>query len=695
MLLIFVGLLVVLGRTFYLQIVKADYYKEKARIQHEYEKPIKARRGDIVDRHGELLVTSVETYTVAVDPFLLTDTMRLCHILSERTDTTAEYYYDKIKHSNPTDTHSVRYVVLAKNVNERDIKAIKALDEKGVLEVSSPKRKYIHGKVASQILGLTDVDNIGKGGLELKYNEELSGLDGTLFCQRDALGNLYLLSSVDPIEAQNGYTLKLTVDITLQKIVEFELEKGVEFLKARSGTVVAVNPETGEILAMASYPSFDPMDRKDIAYETIKNKAITDYYAPGSTFKLFTAAAALEEGIIAEEDTVDGCGGSIRFYDKTIVDSHPMFKMTFAEAIENSSNVVFASLANAIEKAEGSSRFYKYIRDFGFGAPTGIDIIGEVKGNLLKPEKFTGVTTAYIGHGYEIGVTPLQLTMGYAAVANDGLLMKPYIVKEIATSSGKLIKEIEPKLIRQVIEEENARRLRKMFVGVVERGTGTTARVEGINIAGKTGTSQQYVNHSFKTGNYNASFIGMFPAEDPKVVMLVLMDRPKTFYYGGPAAGPVFKSIVARWINSSHGLVNDNYSIDSVLSITNRHISLPLIPSVVGLKSENAESYLEEMQYSVEYDEEGIISSQEPRGNSFRRNNKKEITVQTFNPENDLDNKDAKVKNIKLIGLSKRQAVSVISSAGYKAIVKGNGSVYRQNWRINSQNQKECLIYCR
>ncbi len=690
LLLIFGGLLVITGNLFKIQIIEGDIYKEQAKKQHEAVKPLEAKRGDIVDRNGKLLVTSTELYTVAVDPFYLKDTMRLCQILAIRTDTTVDYYRKKI-----IDCKN-HYVELARNISENDVKAIKALADRGILEIPHQKRKYIHGKAASQVIGLTNIDAVGVGGLELRYNEELQGQDGKLFCQRDAIGHLYLSPALQHEDAHDGHTLKLTIDVDLQKIVEYELEEGVKFFEARSGTVVAVDPKTGEVLAMASYPDFNPMDRASTTFDKIRNRTVTDQYEPGSTFKMITAAAALEEGIIAEDDTVDGNNGQVKIYDRIIRDSHPLGKMTFTEAIEQSSNVVFATLANKIEEAGGASKFYKYIRDFGFGVPTGIDMRGEISGQLPKPKNFSGVTTAYIGHGYGVDVTPIQLTMAYSAIANDGILMKPHIVKEIRTADGDLVQKNKPEMIRKVIDKENARRLRKMFVGVVEQGTGKKAKVEGMHIAGKTGTSKQLDENRKYTGyNYNASFIGMYPAEKPEVVMLVLIDRPKTYYYGGSVAGPIFRNITARWVSSNHFLAQNNYIIDSVLKISHEELPEVLIPNVVGLQTGNAKQYLDELDYSMKSKRGGVIRSQNPMGGDVAVGHKHKIEVKTFSNEIGLEKNNPAKEKPNIIGLTKRQALAVLHSSGYKTISKGSGSVYKQVWRKTPKNEEECLIRCR
>jgi len=684
----FLSFLAIIAKLFVIQIIDREIYHEKARIQHEANRPLKAKRGNLIDRNGNLLVVSNELYTVAVDPLYLSDTTMLYTLLSFQTKQDPEIYRQKVR------LCTTRYIELERNLKESQIGALKVLNEKGVIITSRPYRYSIFGNVAAQIIGLTDIDDYGISGLEQRYDDELQGQDGTMVCMRDGKGRLYLSPSLPIIEAKDGNTLQLTIDINLQKIVEYELAQGVIAAQARSGTAVVVDPSTGDILAMSSYPSYDPRNRKTASGENIRNKAITDTYEPGSTFKLITAAAALEEGVIEENDTIRIYGGAYRLFDRIIRDDHGGRDLTFREAIEQSSNVAFAQVARKIPSAGGYSLFPKYIRDFGFGLETGIDLYGEVSGFLPKAKKFSEITKAYIGHGYGISVTPLQLTMAFAVIANGGNLMKPRVVRKIFSPDGELLKDNTPELIRQVISKETARRLCNLFQGVVDNGTGTNAKIDGLPIAGKTGTSRQYAEDGYLGNFYNASFVGIFPAQNPKAVILVLVDRPSNGYYGGSVAAPIFRDITTRWSSINTDFAQRDYIIDSVFKGTNLESSNNIFaPSFIGLNTKYANKLAGKKDIELVYTAEGIIKRQNPNFKQFVPRNRK-VSVWTYAKDVNFELADRNRDLPNVQNLPLRRALAVLHSAGFRVQVNGSGTVTSQIWKTDAYKKPYAVLEC-
>jgi cell division protein FtsI (penicillin-binding protein 3) len=372
--------------------------------------------------------------------------------------------------------------------------------------------------------------------------------------QADGAGNPRPVVDYPRVEPVPGNSLVLTLDLHLQEIAENELEKGVKENKAKGGVVVMLNPKTGEVLAVAQYPRVDPATFGDAPMENQKLRAVTDMVEPGSVFKLVTAAAAIDNGLIRPERTFYAEKGTYLVYYKgqkkprKITDVHEFGNLTFRQAVENSSNIVMAKASDII----GNERLYKMARDFGFGMKTGVDIPAEIGGILKNPTQWSGPTRNTLSYGYEVGVTPMQVAVAYAAVANGGVMMRPFILKKEIGPDGAVIRETEPAPVRRVVSEETAATLTSFLEGVVERGTATAAKLPNVRIAGKTGTSKRLVNGKYAESEYTASFVGYFPVEDPRVVCLVMLDRPSGITrYGGTTSAPIFREIVSRIMGSS------------------------------------------------------------------------------------------------------------------------------------------------
>lgn len=541
-------MVVILVRLFIIQVIEAEEYSKIARSQHESKIFLRPERGNIYDREGKILATNRISFSFAIDPTVLKDLEKIKKIAFLVDSTKGEIYHRLL---NKITTTKKSFVWLIRGLDNSASSKFTNLNIEGLIKIIEPKRTYIYNELAGQLLGCTDVDSRGIAGLELSLDSLLRGNPGYMTVLRDAIGRLRPIANLPVESAQHGCSVELTIDIELQKIMETELVKGAEKTGSNGAVGIAIVPETGEILAMSSYPSVN-LNNSINNTSDLRNRAITDIYEPGSTFKIVTAAAAIEEGLISPESIVFGHNGVLINNDIKITDTHPFDKTTFSEAFRYSSNIVFANLASLIP----DSKFYKYIRDFGFGHNLDFDSYGESEGIIKKISEFNAISKKFAGFGYGISVTPLQLLISYATIANSGLMMKPYVIKSIRNNSGDLIYEGKPQKIRQVISRKTSELLKDLLVGVVENGTGKYAQIPGLRIAGKTGTSQQFVEGSYSKTDYTASFVGFFPAESPKIAILILLDKPSGNYYGGATAAPIFRNIVKGWLTLKPNLLN-------------------------------------------------------------------------------------------------------------------------------------------
>jgi len=391
------------------------------------------------------------------------------------------------------------------------------------------------------VLGFTNVDGQGLEGIERAFDAELRGGVQALVVGHDAQGRQFEMGDGWGSLPRAGAHVELTIDVALQRVAEEELERAVRQFQAKAGSLVALDPDTGEVLAMANVPRFDPNRVRGVAADHIRNRAVTDVYEPGSTFKAFLAAAALEEQVVRPEERVNCENGHYAVGNRTIRDAHPHGVLTFAEVIAQSSNIGCAKIAERL----GNERYGKMVRGLGFGQPTGIDLPGEA-GGLLRPVEKWGrihlVTTAF---GQGIAVTPLQMARAFAAIANGGDLLRPYIVKRITNEDGTVRYAATPHLERRVMSRRTAEAVTRLLVGVTEHGTGKQAVIDGFQVAGKTGTAQKV---DPGTGRYSArdrmsSFIGFVPADKPALVVIAVIDSPRTATYGGVVAAPVFRAV--------------------------------------------------------------------------------------------------------------------------------------------------------
>ncbi|MDD5015789.1 MAG: penicillin-binding transpeptidase domain-containing protein, partial [Atribacterota bacterium] len=435
------------------------------------------------------------------------------------------------------------FVWIERRLTETEVAEIKKLNLEGFDFLDESKRYYPKNYLASNLMGFVGIDNQGLEGLESFFDKDLKGLPGLAILERDATGGEVPLSIKEATAHKDGHSIVLTIDEVIQYITEEALDKAFQKSKAKAGIAIVVEPKTGEILAMSTKPSYDPNYFNTYPRDLWRNRAITDSYEPGSTFKIISIATALEERVVNLNDRFN-CIGWTKYNGTVFHDIHVHGSQNLTDIVKNSCNIgVIQACTRLDEKA-----FEKSIRRFGFGTLTEINLPGEINGLVRSVKDWSKISMASLSIGQEISVTPIQLIMAVSAIANRGTLMKPMIVKEIIDSMQNKIRVFKPKPVRQVVSVDTALTMTRILEQVVEDGTGTTAKLAGYQTAGKTGTAQKF---DFSTGRYSIDkysswFVGYVPAENPELAILVLLDEPVGSYYGGTVAAPVFQEIASK-----------------------------------------------------------------------------------------------------------------------------------------------------
>ncbi len=545
---------VIFLRLAYIQVGWGKALQARAGEQWQRDLPIRAYRGDIVDANGNLLATTQTGYGIYARPQSVEDAEGAARILSEILDADYETLLGKLT------KRGVSEVTIKRQVSAEKAEAIRNYDLKGVYLASEGLRSYVYGDFLSQVLGFVSSDGTGQTGIEAYYDKYLQGLNGMLLTETDLVGDELDNGSTSYVPAVNGLTVTLTIDAVIQTIAENVLDLAMYQQNPQAARCIVTDVETGEILAMASKPSVDLNDlpRDDIEYlmKYSKNTLLTDVYEPGSTFKVLTASACLEEyrkgnpkAFSAEHVFANSSGtriidgSKISCWTKHANGKHS--NQTLSDALNNSCNPIFTDIALSL----GKETMYDYLDKFGYGSVTGIDFAGEQAGILVPESAVTNGDLARIGFGQTIAVTALQLCMATAAAVNGGLLMKPYLVKEISDPiSGTTVKRFTPTVVNRVISEETSKQIAAMLQRVVDEGGGKNAKIEGYQVGGKTGTAQKFVDGALATGKYVSSFIGFFPASKPKYMVLMIVDEPQGQSYGSivaaPYAGLIFREII-------------------------------------------------------------------------------------------------------------------------------------------------------
>jgi cell division protein FtsI (penicillin-binding protein 3) len=520
----------------HLQLIRGEELSRVAERQYSKTIPLKPKRGPIVDRHGLVLAVSSGVESVFADPRRMTDpgavAARLAPWLGER----AADLQERLETDRP-------FLWLKRKLPPAAVQPIRALGLPGIGVLPESLRFYPNRELAAHVLGFEGVDDRGLEGVELAHDRLLAGDAGLALVERDARGR-DVSSEPRILKAPvPGQGLALTLDARIQYVAERELDAAWRQTGAKSGMILAMDPRTGEILAMAIRPTFNPNAYQAATSEQWRNRGVTDPFEPGSTFKAILAAAALEEGVATPEDRFYGEQGVITIANRTIHDWKRYGWLSFGEVLKFSSNVGSIKIGLAL----GRERYYKHVTAFGFGALTGSGLPGESRGQLRPPQRWSGLSLASMSIGQEISVTGLQILSAFAAIANDGRLMQPKMVRAVLDAEGRVVRRIDPQAVRQVIAPATAARLREILAAVVAEGTGQRASVPGYAVAGKTGTAQKLdpVTRVYSRKPGVLSFVGFVPADDPRLAMLALLDEPKTVSWGSEAAAPLFAAVAA------------------------------------------------------------------------------------------------------------------------------------------------------
>lgn len=560
-------------RLLYLQIVNGENLASRAYQQWLRDLPLTAQRGEILDRNGASLASSYTTYDIYVRPADVVDSVACSFVLANATGQTQEEVYENVTKKGYSE------VLISKSQEKSVVEEILNNYQEGIFFTEDTSRVYTYGNLLTQILGFVSSDGNGQGGLEAQYNKYLKGVNGVSMVESDLKGTTLSNSLCYYLPSIDGLSLQLTIDLKIQKEVEDIIGQAQQTYAAKSASAIVMDPQTGEILAIATKPSYDLNDvpRDDI--ETLLNLSravtITDVYEPGSTFKIITTAIALNEGVTTKHDYFY-CQG-FRVVNGVKINCHRKTghgSQSLTQGLCNSCNCVFMELIRRI----GLEKFYKYLEDFGIVTGYNLDFPGEGKGVLMPKSLVTDGDLFRMGFGQSVALTPLALITSVCAVINGGNLMQPHFVTKITNSYGDVVYEKEPTSIRQVVKSSVSTDLNSMLREVVSKGGGKHAAIAGYDIGGKTGTAQKYENGAIAEGKYVASFIGFYPTDEPRYAVLVVVDEPQGAYYGGVVAAPIAKSIFQAIFDVCETPKNENAEEEEKLMQANIEL-----PSFVGM----------------------------------------------------------------------------------------------------------------
>jgi cell division protein FtsI/penicillin-binding protein 2 len=628
-----------------IQLIKSDELSYFARRQQVDTEVIKSERGLIFDRNNVLLAYNRNDISFYVDLRIISkdDKQKLAVAFSKTFGKSRNYYLNLLKKNSKT-------ICLEEKALFETAKPLLNYELAGLFYKEVPTRVYHYGSLASHILGYVNKDCSGVDGVDKSFEEDLSGVNGGRLVERNALGEIISVSDEQTINPVPGKSVCLTIDKNFQLILEEELKDAIKLYSAESASGIIMDPNTGEILALANIADFDPNSYWMFNDFERKNRAITDVYEPGSTFKAFSLSMLLDQNACNETEIVNVENGTYKFRNAYIRDTHKFERLTVKRILEESSNIGISKLIQRLN----DETCYEYLRAFGFGTYTSVNLPGEVAGKLNKPGDWSGLTKAFLSFGYGISVTPLQLTSAFCAVINGGILYQPLIVKKKIDRVSNSVEDNSPVVVRRVISEKTSQRMRTLLESVITNGTGSLAMLDYVSAGGKTGTSKIVINKKYSDSDYYSTFIGFFPVNKPQIVCYVKINKPKGEYYGGKISAPVFKKISERIIKIE------------------------------------PDKYLQEQ------------NSSKPE---MKNNNK---TEQTFVNAVDLkkppagDNKNQFVYTNNnntmpdLSGQTMKDALEIINSLRLKYVLVGSGIVIKQSISPGTVIQKNqvCKIYC-
>ena len=615
-------------RLFHVQILNGHQYQSTLLLQSQKKQKIYANRGNIYDRDSRALTRNIIHYTLSVNPSNVLDKYGLAKAVSNRTGNPIEKYLNKLQSQS-----SFEY--LERNLQKETLGTLETTPFKGLKIERNYRRQYPHKEIAAQILGYTNFDDDGISGIEKDFNNYLKGKQGWIYKTKGWSGKVQHKSGMPFQKPINGNNIQLTIDLEYQSILEEELIRRQLETDAISATGIIMDPQTGEIFAMASTPSFD----NNSFYESNPNyhriRSITDQFEPGSTYKVVSVISSLLKNKIRLDDEFNCENGEYNYYNISVRDHKKHSILTTSQIIHFSSNI---GIIKMMEKV-GPKTLYNISRDLGFGSKTGISLNGEVAGKLNPFQKWSSVSLGQIAMGHEVGVTALQLATAYSAIANGGYLVKPTVVKQIMDQNNNIIHTENPVIIRQVADEKIMTEMRNMLRGVITIGTGRNADIPGWEIAGKTGTAQKWENGEYSNDLFISNFVGFFPYDDPQLLAFIMLDEPKQpFHWGSEGAAIAFKRIMKRIINMDdyilppkQKLIKQEYAsniekLDNHQPRLTTKPSLPLelstvlkytdkleVPELRGLSMRKAMNILNEMGFDFKLQGNGIVAWQSPK----------------------------------------------------------------------------------
>lgn len=637
--------LIILLRAFTYQVLNRERHKTMGSDRYRHPVQLMAQRGIIYDREKHILAMDVPSISLALDVTLVKDREEAALILSRILGGESVEYHDKLE------TNSNKgFIWIDRDITDDQKEQLIESKIRGLIFVDGRKRIYPYADLGKQVFGIVNAEHRGVVGAEQAFEESLRGVDGWAIYQKDALNRNFVTIDYPVEQPIDGNDIVLTINQLYQAIVEDELRKGVDRHNAKSGSAVLMNPFTGEILSMATILGRIDTDKEPEFNELMQNKAVQAAFEPGSTFKIVTAAAALEEGVFQSNSLIHCENGTYRLANHSIRDHNKAYSwLTLKQVMEVSSNIGMAKIGRKL----GKETLYKYTQNFGFGNKTGINLPGEATGILRPVYHWTDFSTAVVSFGQEISVSTLQMALMVSVIANGGELLRPRIIKAVLDEDGREMKTFPRQVIRKVISENTAYHLTSILEGVILRGNGIEASVEGVRVAGKTGTAQKSIPgyRGYYPGAYVSSFVGFWPVEAPMFALVIVLDEAKEMYWGATSAAPIFSRIVSQMVG------------------------LPTIPSTPRIKEKKSRvkktfvaSYLNEY-----------------KGDTSNK-------ISTYNPVS-----QSPYHVPKLLGLSTREALLRLGSMGIEVRVEGSGIVVSQDPEPNRkiEDGMVCLLTCR
>ena len=605
--------LIVVARLVHVQLVRHDHYVARAQRQQERTLALNPVRGSILDARGRVLAESVPAESIYADPQAITDRSDIARKLAKikGIGLTERELLAKLRGNNS-------FAWIARQLPLEVTAEVKKLGLQGIYFLESRRRSYPRATLAANLIGFVSIDGDGLAGVEHSFNAHIKGTPGKVTLLKDARKAMYLVGGEGANRPRDGNNVVLTIDSVIQFIAERSLEKAMQSWRATGGSVIVMNPNDGAILAMASYPTFDPNRFGDFNQVAWRNRNVQDNYEPGSTFKIVTAAAGLEEQLVTPSQIIDCGNGAIQVANITITehDNHRYGLMSFEDVIVNSSNVGAVRVGLQL----GQQRMYEWIRRFGFGERTGIPLPGEELGILRPARRWTQVSPASISIGQEISVTPLQITRAVATVATGGRRVEPRIVEKVVDNDGNVVYEPPRPAPARVMSEKTAAVLNEILKAVVARGTGENAALAEHVVAGKTGTAQKATRGGYSLDKYVGSFAGYVPADRPRLVILVVVDEPRGQHYGGTVAAPVFREIAEgalRYLGVPPSRPSRSIGIEApLLAAFSQSAKAPAdakaVPDLRGLDARAAIARAVSSGLTVRAIGSGVVTSQEP-----------------------------------------------------------------------------------